>query len=385
MDWLARLLDRIFPPAPEPIRGALVEFQYQAVRRQIPSLHLAALFNLAIVMGVLWDQGAPLASYAWMPVVGLLNVHRLLLWRRRALDVSVPADAARTLRNSSIAALVSVAGISLYSAWSYWLEIFPYPLLIPVSVTFGSFSIAHCLASLRPAAASCIVVGIVPTSAVMIARGDFLSLCIGASAISVSLLQLRMLSEYERHILATLRLQREVEQLANSDGLTGLLNRRAFIAAYERAFADPGGPPRALLVLDIDHFKHVNDRHGHDVGDRVLLRFSALIRAACGDADSAGRFGGEEFIMLVAAGDGSAFAARLGRSIAGHDFRHAECPVERVTVSIGVHPVDRAAPEFDAAFARADAALYAAKAAGRNRVCASHELGAAAQLTDPLN
>ncbi|MDO9489920.1 MAG: diguanylate cyclase [Sphingomonadaceae bacterium] len=382
MHRLARLSDRLFPPAPAPIRGALVAFQYQAVRRQIPSLHLAALFNLAIVMGVLWDNGAPLASYAWMPLVGLLNVHRLLLWRGRSRDGAVPADAARTLRNSSRAALASVAGISLYSAWSYWLGLFPYPLLIPVSVTFGSFSIAHCLASLRPAAAGCIVIGIVPTSLVMMARGDFLSLCIGASAISVSLLQLRLLAEHERHILATLLLQREVEQLANRDGLTGLLNRRAFIAAYERAVTDPGAPPRALLVLDIDHFKRVNDCHGHDVGDRVLLMFSGLLRAACGDGDAAGRFGGEEFVMLVAAGDSRAFAAGLGQRIARHDFRHAECPVERVTVSIGVHPVDREAAGFDAAFARADAALYAAKAAGRNRVCASPELRA---LTDPLN
>ena len=383
MHRLARLSDRIFPPAPEPIRAALVAFQYQAVRRQIPSLHLAALFNISIVMVVLWDQGAPLAAYAWMPAVGLLNIHRLLLWRQRSGDdVVVPADAARTLRNSSRVALASVAGISFYSAWSYWLGLFPYPLLIPVSVTFGSFSIAHCLASLRPAASGSIVIGIVPTSLVMIASGDFLSLCIGASAVSVSLLQLRLLAEHERHILATLTLQREVEQLANRDGLTGLLNRRAFIAAYERAVFDPGAPPRALLVLDIDHFKRVNDCHGHDVGDRVLLTFSGLLRAACGDGDAAGRFGGEEFVMLVAAGDSRAFATHLGQRIARHDFRHAECPVERVTVSIGVHPVDRETAGFDTAFARADAALYAAKTAGRNRVCASSELRA---LTDPVN
>jgi diguanylate cyclase (GGDEF)-like protein len=385
MRWIARLADRLFPPAPEAIRGALVAFQYQAVRRQIPSLHLAALFNLAIVMAVLWEQGAPLFSYAWIPVVGMFNVYRLLLWRRRGRDGEVPPDAARTLRASSIAALVSVGGLSGYSAWSYWLELFPYPLLIPVSVTFGSFSIAHCLASLRRAAAGCIVIGIVPTSLVIIASGDFLSLCIGASAISVSLLQLRMLAEHERHIRATLMLQREIEQLANSDGLTGLPNRRAFLAEYDRRIAAADAPPLALLVIDIDHFKRVNDRHGHDVGDRVLVRVAALLRAVCRGGDLAGRFGGEEFVMLVAAGDADALATRLGRAVADHDFREVAGAIGPVTVSIGVHVIERAAPAFDAAFARADAALYAAKAAGRDRVVASADLDAARTLTDPLN
>lgn len=368
---LARLFAALFPPAPPDIRAALIAFQYQAVRRQIPSLHLTALVNVGIVIAVLWQQGAPLLFYAWMPIVGAFNVYRILLWRRRQRSTAVPADAARFLRNSSLAAFGSVAAISAYSAWSYRLGLFPHPVLIPVSLAFGAFSIAHGLASMRPAASGAIAVGIFPSAAVMIAGGDFLSLCLGVSAASVALLQLRFLAEHQRHVRATLTLQQEVEQLASRDALTGLLNRRAFRTTYERAVAAADGRHRALLVLDIDHFKSINDRHGHDAGDRVLFEFAALLASAAGEGDVVGRFGGEEFVMLAAGatpGDAAALAARMAQRVAAHDFHAAGCSVEHVTVSIGIHPIDPAAPGFDAAFAQADAALYAAKADGRNCV-----------------
>ena len=371
MRWIMRLHERLFPPPPADIRAALVDFQYQAIRRQIPSLHLTALVNVGIVIAVLWQQGAPPALYAWMPVVGLFNLQRIWLWRRRQRTAAVPANAARVLRNSSLAACGSVAAISLYSVWSFALGLFPYPVLIPVSVAFGSFAIAHGLASMRPAASGAIAVGIFPSAAAMIVSGDFLSICLGFSAASVALLQLRFLAEHQQHVRATLALQQAVEQLASRDALTGLLNRRAFRAACERLLTMPGDEPRALLVLDIDHFKSINDRHGHDAGDRVLFAFAALVAAACRDGDVAARFGGEEFVMLIGAAtpdDAAEFATQLGTAVAAHDFRSVGCPVERVTVSIGFHQLDPPVTDFDAAFAEADAALYAAKAAGRNCV-----------------
>ncbi|MDO9489921.1 MAG: diguanylate cyclase [Sphingomonadaceae bacterium] len=363
MQLARRLYDRLFPPAPLPIRDALVRFQYQAVRRHIPSLHLTALVNVCLVMGVLWHVGSPVAHYAWMPFVGAFNVYRILLWR--AQSEATPPHALRFLRNSTLAALGSISAISAYSATTYALGWFPYPVLIPVSLAFGAFSIAHSLASMRPAASAVIAIGIFPSAIAMLASGDFLSICLGFSAASVGMLQLRFLAEHQQHVLATLKLQQEVEQLASRDSLTGLLNRRAFLAAFDRIAAD--GRRRALLVLDLDHFKAINDRHGHDAGDRVLFQFAALIGAACRDGDIAGRFGGEEFVLLAAADDVLAFAERLGRTIAAHDFRTPGCPVENVTVSIGIEAVSPGS-DFDAAFARADAALYAAKASGRNCV-----------------
>jgi len=358
-----RLYARLFAPAPLPIRDALVRFQYQAVRRQIPSLHLTALVNVCLVMGVLWHVGSPVAHYAWMPFVGAFNVYRMLVWRVQS--EALPPNAPRFLRHSTLAAFGSISAISAYSATTFALGLFPYPVLIPVSLAFGAFSIAHSLASMRPAATAVIAIGIFPSAVAMMASGDFLSICLGFSAASVALLQLRFLAEHQRHVLATLVLQQEVEQLASRDSLTGLLNRRAFLAAYDRTAAD--GRRRALLVLDIDHFKAINDRHGHDAGDRVLFQFAALIAAACRDGDIAGRFGGEEFVLLAAADDVLAFAERLGRTVAAHDFRTPGCPVEHVTVSIGIEAVG-AGGDFDSAFARADAALYAAKASGRNCV-----------------
>lgn len=366
---------RLFPPAPPGIADALLRFQYQAVRRQIPSLHLTALVNVGIVMGVLWHIGAPAVHYAWMPIVGAFNIYRILLWR--AQGEAAPAHAARFLRHSSLAAVLSVGGISAYSVWSYLLGVSPYPVLIPVSLAFGSFSIAHGLASMRPAASTVIAIGIFPSAAVMLVSGDFLSICLGTSAATVAILQLRFLAEHQSHIRATLALQQEVEQLANRDGLTGLMNRRAFLAAWDALEPAPPGRVRALLALDIDHFKTINDRHGHDAGDRVLFQFAALVAAAARGQDFAARFGGEEFVLLAeAAGEAEleVFADRLCRMIAAHDFRVQGCPVEHVTVSIGLQHLGRGIGNFDAAYTRADVALYAAKAAGRNRVNIADEL-----------
>jgi len=162
------------------------------------------------------------------------------------------------------------------------------------------------------------------------------------------------------------------------DTLTGLLNRRTFDAAFLR---DPTGTPDAragsglaqttgiwLAVIDVDHFKRVNDRHGHLIGDEVLLLLARLLQANFRITDRLFRFGGEEFVVLMRCpGETEALIAceRLRASV-------ADCPfpqVGQVTVSIGVGPVLVDDPPARA-FERGDRAVYRAKTEGRNRVVA---------------
>nr|MDQ3056940.1 GGDEF domain-containing protein [Pseudomonadota bacterium] len=127
----------------------------------------------------------------------------------------------------------------------------------------------------------------------------------------------------------------------------------------------------SIIMLDIDHFKRVNDTYGHAVGDDVLVGMAKLLRNHTRDADALGRLGGEEFVVVCRhcdAAAGMAAAMKLREAISTHEFPN----VGRVTSSFGIASC-RADDTAESLLARADAALYRAKAAGRNRVELEHE------------
>ncbi|MCU0309257.1 MAG: GGDEF domain-containing protein, partial [Thermoleophilia bacterium] len=160
-----------------------------------------------------------------------------------------------------------------------------------------------------------------------------------------------------------------LREVARTDALTGLPNRRAFEEhlAVEVPRALRGGTPLALLMVDLDHFKLVNDRHGHEAGDRALRRLANLLRSGVRAGDVPARIGGEEFCLLVAEGDeggATALAERLRRAVADA-FRPDPTPL---TASFGVARCPADAVSARDLLRAADDALYAAKEAGRNRV-----------------
>ncbi|MFC7500327.1 diguanylate cyclase [Enterovirga sp. GCM10030262] len=172
--------------------------------------------------------------------------------------------------------------------------------------------------------------------------------------------------------------QSELAELAQRDPLTGLLNRRGFVGRAEAALAEPdeagGNLVFALLLIDVDHFKAVNDRFGHDAGDGVLQRIGARLDALSGPNIHAARLGGEEF-ALGASGlarcDLADFAERVRASLGTLALSDLLGEGARVSVSIGVAEA-RGGSRFPAIYRSADRALYAAKNAGRNRVAFAH-------------
>ncbi len=165
--------------------------------------------------------------------------------------------------------------------------------------------------------------------------------------------------------------ERELHRLATTDLLTGLPNRRHFLERVEQELGRfrRFGTPAALLMVDIDHFKQVNDRHGHATGDAVLRHFADIAGSGLRRIDLLGRLGGEEFAALLPGTDADGarlLAERLRLKVAGTPCEAGETRV-KVTISIGItllHPGDTGS---DLPLARADAALYRAKEAGRNR------------------
>lgn len=166
---------------------------------------------------------------------------------------------------------------------------------------------------------------------------------------------------------------RLLEVLAVTDKLTGLYNRRKLdeLLDEELVRAKRYGVSVSIVMLDIDHFKRVNDTYGHAAGDDVLVGIAKLLRDHSREADALGRLGGEEFVIVCRhcdAAASTAAASKLRESIAAHAF---PC-VGRVTASFGVATC-RADDTAAKLLARADAALYRAKAAGRDRVETEHD------------
>lgn len=164
---------------------------------------------------------------------------------------------------------------------------------------------------------------------------------------------------------------------AHTDALTGLPNRRAFDERMKLLAADAvaNGQPLALLLVDIDHFKSVNDRHGHPVGDALLRRTASTIKGALVDDAMAARFGGEEFAVLLpntSAALAFDLAEKIRLAVAAQSFalRSTGARLGSITVSLGLatHEVGQ---DVAALVERADTALYRAKKEGRNRTCSS--------------
>lgn len=167
------------------------------------------------------------------------------------------------------------------------------------------------------------------------------------------------------------RAERQLVTLASTDPLTGLSNRRNLIDQAEQALtrSRDAGQPTALVIADIDHFKHINDAHGHEAGDRTIVHVAALLARCCRAQDIAARWGGEEFLVLLPATDTGAailVAERIRAAVAAQPLAHGSTAIA-VTLSLGVAEVARH-ETLGPAIARADHALYRSKEDGRNRV-----------------
>lgn len=184
-------------------------------------------------------------------------------------------------------------------------------------------------------------------------------------------------------LLATgMRMQEANERLtisSTTDSLTGIPNRGAFIQRAKDVIRQ-GDPPGALLLIDADNFKVINDTHGHQTGDLALMAIAEHLQECIRDGDLVGRIGGEEFGVFLPGASGEQaelIAERIRQRIAEHLLRsHDETADIRFTVSVGGVHVTRPA-SFERSFRVADESLYAAKAAGRNRVVFSNGHAAA--------
>lgn len=169
-------------------------------------------------------------------------------------------------------------------------------------------------------------------------------------------------------MLATRKLQKILEQRSTHDPLTGVLNRRGFLQFFGRVRArqQRAESPLSLMAIDLDHFKAINDQYGHAQGDKVLVNVASVIMSTARQCDFVARFGGEEFVVLLPETT-LPHAQQLAQRIQARLGEKQQPGVPQCTISIGIASQQAPGESLDSLLSRADAALYQAKANGRNR------------------
>jgi diguanylate cyclase (GGDEF)-like protein len=244
---------------------------------------------------------------------------------------------------------------------------FPVPALLWCAVTFGLFPTAVLTLLFSAWTLTAISLGQFVVMLDHESQHAMMSIRLGIALLAIAPITVASVMSARNQLLASL------QHMATHDSLTGLLNRRAFMDIAGRRLGAAGyrKQPVAFLMLDVDHFKSINDTYGHGVGDQVLAKLAAAMRKALREEDVLGRLGGEEFAVLLIGcpPDQAEIIGERVRSVFAttivdlYDGRRVNA-----TVSIGLAVAEIAPPSIEPLSLAADMALYAAKAAGRNRV-----------------
>lgn len=358
--------------------------EHRRLKHPLSVLHLALVASCAAaatgVVGVIADpilsNASPLKSWAFWSVTELANLMAVLPVILSLPDLSgLRLNRRRTFKTEHIhvrkilpvcALLISLAlGILVGGPGA---PVFPIPALLWCALSYDIFITSMLTLLYSGWILFAMSLGYLPISIVnMNSRPMLLSIRIGVSLMALAPLTVACVMAAREELL------RQLKYIAEHDQLTSLLNRRAF---NERASSlltrlTEQTRPVAVLMLDIDKFKDVNDTYGHAGGDRVLVAFARIASAGLRDIDMLGRIGGEEFAAVLP-GCGPKEAEKIAQRIRS---KLADTPIDlgdgqqiTVTVSIGVSFAQQATPDIEALLLVADKALYRAKENGRNRV-----------------
>ncbi|WP_422844886.1 GGDEF domain-containing protein [Acidovorax sp. M2(2025)] len=348
-------------PPPPPQRGSsLAGKAYWAMVQRVALT--AACIDLGYIALFLWLGSWPLALVNLASIALYLGAYALIQRRRNALALVLIWT--EVIGHSALGSLL----IGWDSGFHYYLLLFIPAIVIANAGRYAAPIVLALLAYYIGLRLLCDSTGpLDPLPGRGMQLVNWIHICI-AFALSAALAAF-----YRRTILIA---ERRLLKLATLDGLTGLYNRSHFQEQASAALARCAelGAPAALWLCDVDHFKQVNDTHGHAVGDKVLQAVARTLGAHLREGDLLARWGGEEFLALLPQTDADTaqqVAERVRRAVQDSSVplegSGREPPALRVTLSFGVTPV-RDAQDLKAATARADRALYASKRAGRNCV-----------------
>jgi len=356
------------PPIPEAIRD---QFTLLRARRIETQTNVMYLMLLATTPTAAWAGAADLhwaIKYGMPALLAVLCVLGLIenaISRRRHLSLR------RAQLMVGKAATVSGWVGVMCSSWAVinWFASPPeVHAAFAMIIAMGALATAYCLSAIRFAAILNLVIGVVPISVLMLLSGRPAEIAAATSLVLATLILVRFILQGHALLVEMLQLQHQTRDLAHTDPLTGLANRRAL----DERIADllrkgPDAPGFKVALLDLDGFKPVNDRYGHAFGDKLLCAVADRLRECVGDGGLVARQGGDEFAVLIPPhsplGDTPLAERLLFALVRPHTIEGV--PIY-VGASVGVAQWPEDGADADALFEHADRALYQAKAETRS-------------------
>jgi len=308
-----------------PLDGVIGErvlaMQYGHFKNRIPLLYLTVgfYFLMAIVFVMtqvevrnIYDM---IMSYMLPFIVIPLSVTRTIIWYRRRSDPFEVEKVARILISLTVVSglICLICGVWAVMAWQTNTSDQRY--FIPLIMAMGAFSVAYCLAIIPFSAAFNLLSALLPINILLLFSGDIFLIAVSVTVITAMLFLLSLLKQHFDHMVKMIELQAQMYDLANTDTLTGLLNRRALIEEYSvnilgdknsiNYYAETHDDIMndqisnvTIAMLDLDGFKPVNDNYGHAAGDQLLRMISKRMKTHIGDYGITARFGGDEFAIM---------------------------------------------------------------------------------------
>jgi diguanylate cyclase (GGDEF)-like protein len=357
----------------------------QQLFRQSVWAVFGSLLAALMLCWLCWDRFDHQAALLWIAVLGasaVLRIVMFVLYFRTAESERTP----QRWECTYWVTLVLSAGI--WGGGALWLmpanDLLTQVLVVLFTVGM-SVSAVSCYSPYRYMTLAAIALVLLPCTLWMLQQPSTLQLSIAVAVLVFSSFAISATMSLADALEKAFRVTREMEwahrasaQAARIDELTGLYNRRAFFERAHQLYAQCQGQQRALcaVMLDMDHFKLINDTYGHQVGDEVLQQMGKVIIQSFRAADVQGRLGGEEFAVLLpdtSLDDALRMTEALITTLRGLQIERAR----GITASLGVAVSDADDLDLHSLLNRADQALYLAKAQGRNRVCVAADVGAA--------
>lgn len=365
--WLATTSQRV----PDDVRTALIAQLFGTL-----PIFLGGIVNtvaIAVLVAV-WHPSPLLIAWCCLEIAVSLSRLAIMIHALRAVrrggrtftDLTIILAVAWGFTTGLGACLVLLTG--------------DWPTAIVVCISAAGMTGGMCFRYVgAPRLATAVIAGaLLPATVGALLSGNTILLISAVQAPALLLAMSMAAFQLHRMLVATMMAERENLQRTRLDGLTGLANRNGLTRAFEtrlaaRKFEDA---PFALLYLDLDGFKAINDTHGHLVGDRILAMVAERMRVLLASGDTAGRLGGDEFVILTSVG-AEAEALALGRAALAAisaPYLLSDGQTLRIGVSIGIAIAPRDGRDWDILMTRADTALYVAKARGKAQVALASDV-----------
>ncbi len=368
---LRRIFRRLVPATPDSVRGDLLRLRYDRLTQTLPIFYIIIILIALAASFSAMHSNADIFSVGTPAIMSMVAVVRLFVWfKRKSKSPHEIVDTHLIAGRVTGFLVTSMAMTLIASGWSIWAWLMAGDAgrsNIATLIILGAILTLNCNMVHRLVASLTIILAIVPISLIMLIMGNATETMIGGCILILVVLQIRIIFQHHDQLVQSLVLHQQTRELANTDMLTGLANRRAFVSAMESRLADETGVKFSILMIDLDGFKLVNDRFGHLVGDALIQAVSERLRALESDALFPARLGGDEFgVILDGVNDEtdlSGLVVSLTKSLSTPYKIDGNALTVRASIGTALYPEN--GNSFAALMQTADRALYAAKPKGK--------------------